>query len=136
MTRSREDKERFLETLRETPMITIAAKRLGIARATLYRWMQSPAFKEKVEEALTEGRMKMSDLGEAMLVKKAQEGDMRAIKFLLSHNNDRYIAVRTVEVPCTRNHENPLGREELEAIQQAMTRGLLGPPSEESKTES
>ena len=95
MTRSSDDRSRFLQILADTPFLFHACKKAGISRAAVYRWMKSnPEFKKAVHKMLDEGRINMTEIGEIALMKKVQQGETGAIRFLLMHNSERYMARR------------------------------------------
>lgn len=79
--RVHEDKEEFLEILREcTGIITVACQRKRIARTTYYNWFNSdPEFRKKVEE------IKKEQVGivEDRLLKAILEGNISGIIFYL-----------------------------------------------------
>src|SRR3989344_3268828 len=55
-SRQRQQKEQLLENLAKVPIIHSACDRVGIARASFYRWRaDDEGFARKVEEALAEG---------------------------------------------------------------------------------
>lgn len=92
MTRSSDDRSRFLQILADTPFLFHACKKAGISRSAVYRWMKSnPEFKKTVNKMLDEGRTNMAEIGEIALMKKVQQGETGAIKFLLTHNSKRYM---------------------------------------------
>ena len=91
MARLNDERSAFLKLLADSPFVDHAAKQAGIARSTVYRWMKdNPEFRKAVEKAKKGGRVHMVELGEIMLLKKVKEGDVSAIKFLLTHNSKRY----------------------------------------------
>ena len=91
---------KFLEVLSETPLINHACKKIGISRATMYRWLKdNPEFKNAVEEVLTIGRENVSDIAEGKLMKMIHEGNYKAVRFYLENNNARYMPKRTLFVP-------------------------------------
>ena len=91
MARLKEERSAFLKLLADSPFVDHAAKQTGIARSTIYRWIKdNPEFRKAVEKAKKGGRVHMVELGEIMLLKKVKEGEVGAIKFLLTHNSKRY----------------------------------------------
>lgn len=90
--RNNADKKKFLEALEETPWIIIAAKRVGISRATIYRWIEStPRFRMAIEKVQERGRQGETDLAHGKLHQLIVKGDFRAIKFLLENHDPRYM---------------------------------------------
>lgn len=91
MALNSDERKKFLEILATTPFLIHASKKVGVSRATIYRWMKSdPDFKQKVDEALMSGRENLVEVAEAVIVKKIHDGDVSASKFFLTHNSDRY----------------------------------------------
>ncbi|MES2930843.1 MAG: hypothetical protein V4665_03620 [Patescibacteria group bacterium] len=98
--RNPEDKKKLLEILSETPSILYACRKVGIVRATFYRWCADDEdFHFAVKSAIKYGRQNDVDVIEMRLTKKAKEGDLNAIKFFLEHNDDRYKKYRPRENP-------------------------------------
>ncbi len=132
MARHNDDRLQLLKILEETPFLNAACKKVGIARATVYRWMDSNLdFKKNVQKALKEGRHNGVEIAEVMLLKKVREGDMSAIRFLLQFNTKKYRQTRAAPPPPLVSPEHwqmftevymyilqnkPIPREELERI--------------------
>lgn len=84
-------KEAFLEQLKRTPTIETSCQKVVISRATVYRWIKtSKQFEKKVDEALNEGRIFMSDIAENQLFSLIGDKDIAAIRLYLSTHNARY----------------------------------------------
>ena len=99
MSKFSSNNSKLIETLRETGIVSYACKKAGINRATFYRWLASVhSFKVAADRALVEGRENICDMAKSMLIKKAKEGSMDAIKYILSNNDPQYIPKRTVFV--------------------------------------
>lgn len=93
-------KAKFLEALTELPFVSYASKRVGISRATTYRWMKiDPKFKKKVETAQQEGHTILSEIAEYVLMKKIKKDeDLNAVKYYLSRIVPRYYPKRPYDV--------------------------------------
>ncbi|MES2023110.1 MAG: hypothetical protein V4439_00305 [Patescibacteria group bacterium] len=86
-----EDKKRLIEILSEVPYIIYACKKIGIARATFYRWCsEDEDFHQAVLKAMKYSRQDESEKIEMKMAKRAKEGDFNSGKFFLEHNDDRY----------------------------------------------
>lgn len=96
MARSKNDREKLIEALREAPFISQACKKLGVARATFYRWREEQEFEGEVQEALKMGRERGCDMAEMALYKSIQNENMTAIKFFLQNNDPRYALKRPI----------------------------------------
>lgn len=91
MAYSKNIRKKVLEDLAKTPFIAHVARKHGIDRSTIYRWMERyPEFGRLVEEAVELAREDLCDVGEMQLVNKVKAGDMGAIKYFLSNNSPRY----------------------------------------------
>lgn len=96
---SKDDKNKFLEELKEVPIVSVAAKRCGISKATIYRWKKSTSFSKKLQDALTIGRRSISDLAESQLLVCVKNGEPWAIRYLLESNDRRYYRPRKAISP-------------------------------------
>lgn len=103
----------FLEQLKRTPTIETSCQKVGIARASVYRWMKdSKKFKLQVEAALHDGRAFMSDIAENQLFALIGEKKIEAIRLYLQTHNARYSnklelsgTVKTEDVPLTKEQK-------------------------------
>jgi predicted DNA-binding protein (UPF0251 family) len=110
----------FLEQIKRTPTIETACQKVGIGRATVYRWVNSSKqFKKKVEEALTEGRIFMSDVAESQLFSLIGDKKIEAIRLYLSTHNPRYN--NKIELSGTvTTKDAPLSKEQKQLIKKAL----------------
>ena len=84
-------KEAFLTQLKRSPTIETSCQKIGIARATVYRWITaSEKFERQVDKALHEGRTFMSDIAENQLFSLISDKKIEAIRLFLSTHNPRY----------------------------------------------
>ena len=84
-------KELMVRQLKKSPIVEASCQKIGISRATFYRWMkQDVNFNEEVEKALDAGRSLINDLAESKLIKAIQEQNMTAIIFWLKHQNKNF----------------------------------------------
>jgi len=66
---SRQDREKqiLLEQLKRTPIVEFACQKVGIARATYYRWRQDDErFRKDADTALQEGVLLVNDMAESI----------------------------------------------------------------------
>ncbi len=94
--RDQSDKEKLLKALEEVPMVSIAVKKAGIAKATAYRWKKNKAFAKKFAAAQKRGRETITDLAESHMVARIHKGDMKAVALWLGNNSKRYIKPRGI----------------------------------------
>jgi hypothetical protein len=91
LEKTQEAKKRVLENLKEVPIVTLACRKAGIARATYYRWIDEDyAFRVSAKIALDSGISFINDLTESQLVSLIKEGRMPAITLWLKHHHPRY----------------------------------------------
>jgi hypothetical protein len=88
--RIKKDKEKFLEILEKNPVIHVAVERLGISKATFYRWKEDKEFAEKVNAAMNEGNSLITDIAIAQLISVIKEKNVGAIKFWLEKHHPDY----------------------------------------------
>lgn len=113
-------KEAFLEQLKRTPTIETSCQKVGIARATVYRWIKaSGKFEKKVDEALVEGRTFMSDVAENQLFSLIGEKKIEAIRLYLSTHNSRYGNKLELSGSVSSKDE-PLTKEQKKLIREAL----------------
>src|SRR3989338_8287049 len=89
--RQNEQKSALIEQLRSTPIVQVAAEKIGIGRATYYRWRKDdPDFAKACEEAIAEGVGLVCDLAESKLIQAIKDQNYSAISFYLRHHNPSY----------------------------------------------
>jgi len=115
-----ENKTKLIDQLKKTPIVQIACEKVGIARASYYRWYkEDEAFAEKANGALSSGKQIISDLAESQLIKAIRDGNMTAIIYWLKHQHPEY----KTRVELTGKLENigkKLTPEQEEAIEKAL----------------
>lgn len=103
--RSKKDKEKFIEILKEIPIISVACKRASINKATIYRWCDlDEKFNEEVEKAIELGRDAVGELAESKLLGHINRGEPWAIKYYLEANSKRYYKPRLPAPKPERDH--------------------------------
>ncbi len=99
------EKSKFIEYLRETPLVSFACKKVGLSRATYYRWNNGDKeFRDQVQKVLRQGRDNINDLAEATLIKMIKSENFNATRFWLQNNNTRYVPIRTTYVEPQHDH--------------------------------
>ena len=62
------DKEIFLGHLKNLPIISVAVKRSGVPRSTIYRWKNDdPVFAKQLAKALSKGVDVINDMAERFI---------------------------------------------------------------------
>jgi hypothetical protein len=89
--RQSKQKEQFIELFKKTPIVQIVCERVGISRATYYRWQkEDSSFYAEIVKSEQEGRSFLNDAMESILIQKAKDGDTTALIFYLKNNHPRY----------------------------------------------
>lgn len=93
--RDHDDRQKFLETLEEVPLVSVAARKAGIAKSTIYRWRRkSKTFARQMDAALKRGRETVNDLAESQLINLVRKGDFKSVKYWLDNNKSNYARPR------------------------------------------
>lgn len=86
-----QQKSLLVEQLKKTPIIQIACEKVGVARATYYRWKKQDAmFAKEADEAIVTGELLINDLAESQLLSAIKDKNLTAIIFWLKHHHARY----------------------------------------------
>jgi hypothetical protein len=118
-------REAFLEQLKRTPTIETSCQKVGVGRATVYRWIQgNRRFAKQVENSLTEGRTFMSDIAENQLFALIGEKKIEAIRLYLQTHNARYSNKLELSGSVTTKDE-PLSKEQKQLIREALKLSTL-----------
>lgn len=84
-------KKQMLQQLKKTPIIQVTCEKLGIARATFYRWKQrDQKFSSAVDKALHEGSLLINDMAESQLITQIKNANLTAIIFWLKYHHRGY----------------------------------------------
>lgn len=90
--RIKAQKERILEEISVSYIVSIACQKIGISRATLYRWMiDDREFKREFTKRQLDGRGMINDLAESRLIGKIKNDEIKAITYWLSHMHSNFI---------------------------------------------
>ncbi len=113
-------KEALLDQLKRTPTLETSCQKVGVSRATVYRWIaNSKKFERQIDESLNEGRKFMSDVAENQLFALISERKIEAIRLYLSTHNPRYS--NKLELSGSiESKEKPLTKEEKKLIRAAL----------------
>lgn len=111
-------KAELIKQLKKTPIVEVACKKLGIGRATYYRWKKDdPKFAEEAEFALDEGSQLVNDMAESQLINAIKEGNMTGIIFWLKNHHKQYSPKLEV---TTKNGDVPLTDEQKELVRKSL----------------
>ncbi len=111
-------KDELIKQLKKTPIVEVACKKIGVGRATYYRWKKDdPKFAEEAEFALNEGSQLVNDMAESQLINAIKEGNMTGIIFWLKNHHKQYSPKLEV---TTKNGDVPLTDEQKELIRRSL----------------
>lgn len=113
-------KQVLLEQLKKTPIVQIACEKLGIARATYYRWRQSnKKFAKLADEAIKDGSLLVNDMAESQLMSAIRDKNLTAIIFWLKHHHNNYAT--KIEVNANvKNETKKLSPQQKKLIKEAI----------------
>lgn len=127
--RQQKQKELVIEQLKKTPIIQIVCEKVGVSRATFYRWKQDDLnFTDDVEKAIFMGVDLVNDMAESQLLAAIRDQNMTAIIFWLKHRHRGYGT--RVELNANLKVERQLTPEEQVAIKKALSLAQLIPEEE------
>ena len=121
-----QEKNSLLENLRQIPIVELACKKSGVARASFYRLRKDDKeFAELVDEAILDGEDLINDLSQSQLVSSIRDGNFQAIQLWLKHHHKKY--ADTIEVSGSIDvKDKPLTDEQKELVEKSlMQAGIL-----------
>ena len=129
--RQSKNKELLLELLRKTPIVQIACEKVGIGRATYYRWRkEDPEFIKQSDQALLDGNLLVNDMAESQLMSAIKDKNMTGIIFWLKHHHPAY-ATRVEVTTNNKNQDIELTDEQKALLNKALEMVALAPPEKE-----
>lgn len=135
--RRKQEQLLLLEQLKKTPIVQIACDKVGVARASFYRWKKEDStFAQTADEALLEGVLLMNDMAESQLLSAVRDGDMTAIMFWLRSRHPGFTS--RMEVSAKIQPVRKLSPEQKALIRRAISLAALDvprlPPTDHVKT--
>lgn len=122
-----QQKSLLVEQLKKTPIIQIACEKVGVARATYYRWKkQDTTFAKEADEAIVTGELLINDLAESQLLSAIKDKNLTAIIFWLKHHHARY-ATRVEVTAQLRRAPEELTPEQEAVVMKALELAALVP---------
>lgn len=102
-------KKLFMEQLQRVPIVEIACEKVGLSRATYYRWHKDNLdFRKQSDEALERGFEYVNDLSESQVLTLIKEKKMPAITLWLKTHHPRYGSKAKMQTPSSSvRHLNP-----------------------------
>jgi hypothetical protein len=90
--KSAKDKQLLIEQLKKTPIVQVSVEKVGIARATYYRWLKTDKkFATTCAEAIDQGTTLVSEIAEAQLISAIKDKNLSAITYWLNHRHPDYV---------------------------------------------
>lgn len=133
MKKSDKTKDLFLEQLKKTPIVQIACEKLGISRASFYRWRQEDKeFAKASDEAIFEGYLLVNDLAESQLISAVKDRHMGAVMYWLKHHHGSYRD--RLEVMAKVQTQEELTEEQAAIVKDALRLASLIPEDESELT--
>lgn len=84
-------KQELLEILKRTPIVQTACQKVGVSRASFYRWrQQSKTFTKQSDKALADGLELINDMAESQLLTAIRNQNLSAIQFWLKNHHQTY----------------------------------------------
>lgn len=109
------NKELVIQQLKKTPIVQVSCEKVGIGRATFYRWKQEDKdFATRADEALLEGSLLVNDVAESQLMSAIRDKNLTAIIFWLKHHHPSYAT--KVEVTARLKADNEILTPEQEEL--------------------
>lgn len=127
------NKELVIQQLKKTPIVQVSCEKVGIGRATFYRWKQEDQdFATMADEALLEGSLLVNDVAESQLMSAIRDKNLTAIIFWLKHHHPNYAT--KVEVTARLKADNEiLTPEQEELVTKALKLASLIPQVKEEE---
>ena len=84
-------KATVIKQLKTTPIVQVTCKKIGISRATFYRWKkEDKKFANEAESAIEEGLGLINDMAESQLITAIKDGNLTGIIFWLKNHHRQY----------------------------------------------
>lgn len=114
-------KELLLGHLRTVPIVEMATKRIGISRATFYRWCSDDEnFKTDVENAKVDGIESINDVSEAQLISLIKEKKYQAIALWLKNNHKRFMSEEKKDMLVRAQKKIELNEQQKQLLKDAL----------------
>lgn len=129
------NQELLLEQLKKTPIVQVACEKVGIGRATYYRWRkENETFAEQADSAIDEGASLVNDMAESQLMAAIRDKNLTAIIFWLKNHHPNYAT--KVEVNARLKADNEVLTPEQEAlVTRALQLAALIPSAKEGEND-
>jgi len=127
-------KETVIKQLKKTPIVQVTCKKVGISRATFYRWKkEDKEFGNEAEAAIEEGLGLINDMAESQLISAIKEGNLTGIIFWLKNHHRQYSPKLEV---TTKDGDIPLTEEQKILIKKSLAMAYRDNTKEETNEQS
>jgi len=83
-------KDNLIEQLKEMPILQFSLKKVGISRASYYRWRKDPEFAKEADADIAEGEALITDLSESQLISLIRDRNFPALQLWLKSHHPKY----------------------------------------------
>lgn len=123
-------KSTVVKQLKKTPIVQVSCKKVGISRATFYRWKkEDKKFANDAEAAIEEGLGLINDMAESQLITAIKEGNLTGIIFWLKNHHRQYSPKLEV---TTKDGDIPLTEEQKILIKKSLAMAYRDNKKEEN----
>jgi hypothetical protein len=123
-------KSTVVKQLKKTPIVQVSCKKVGISRATFYRWKkEDKKFANDAESAIEEGLGLINDMAESQLITAIKEGNLTGIIFWLKNHHRQYSPKLEV---TTKDGDIPLTEEQKILIKKSLAMAYRDNKKEEN----
>lgn len=120
------EKDKLLQELRKLPIINAVCAKIGIGRATYYRWRHDDhKFAAAADEALNDGVTFITDMAESQLINAIRDRELGAIALWLRSRHPAYAA--KLQLSGDIHHHEELTPEERKLVRRALRLAKLIP---------
>jgi ACT domain-containing protein len=127
-------KETVIKQLKKTPIVQVTCKKVGISRATFYRWKkEDKEFGNDAEAAIEEGLGLINDMAESQLISAIKDGNLTGIIFWLKNHHRQYSPKLEV---TTKDGDIPLTEEQKILIKKSLAMAYRDSKKEETNEQS
>jgi ACT domain-containing protein len=124
-----QNKGLIIEKLKNLPIVQIACEKVGVGRATYYRWREDdPNFADNTNQAIQEGRRFINDMAESQLLSAIKDQNMTAIIYWLNHNHPIYATRVEIDAKLKMESEDLTPEQETIVNNALKLAGLLSAP--------
>lgn len=118
---TKRNKEKLVEELEKCPIVQVACQRLGIGRATYYKWRtEDVAFMRAADTAIRRGVSFVNDLAESKVIKGIQDDNITFTIFWLKHRHVAY------SEKMQHRHLHEIQTQEIDPEQIALIKRAMG----------